>query len=92
MTTNELSSTPAPHTQAEINDDISHSALTSLVDGDSLTQQQSHDLFERVITGHVAPERLAAILTALKMKGETPAEIAGAAMAIPSIYPPPQRF
>tara|TARA_R110000737_G_scaffold349072_1_gene384398 strand:- start:64 stop:1167 length:1104 start_codon:yes stop_codon:yes gene_type:complete len=82
MTTTELSSTKAPYTQTEINDDISHSALTSLVDGDSLTQQQSHDVFEQVITGHVAPERLAAILTALKMKGETPAEIAGAATAI----------
>ncbi|TWX69125.1 anthranilate phosphoribosyltransferase [Colwellia sp. C1TZA3] len=61
---------------------MTHSALNTLVDGYSLTQQQSQDVFEQVINGHVAPERLAAILTALKIKGETPAEIAGAAMAI----------
>lgn len=82
MTTTELSSTTSQHTQAEINDDITHSALNTLVVGDSLTQQQSQNVFEQVINGHVAPERLAAILTALKMKGETPAEIAGAAIAI----------
>ncbi|SEL54066.1 anthranilate phosphoribosyltransferase [Colwellia chukchiensis] len=64
------------------NDSISHGALNTLVNGKSLTQQQSHDVFEQVINGHVAPERLAALLTALKMKGETPAEIAGAAIAI----------
>ncbi|WP_081180712.1 anthranilate phosphoribosyltransferase [Colwellia sp. PAMC 21821] len=82
MKTTELSSKTSPLTQVEVNDDITHSALNTLVDGDSLTQQQSHDVFEQVINGFVAPERLAAILTALKIKGETPAEIAGAAIAI----------
>ncbi|MGB2740312.1 MAG: anthranilate phosphoribosyltransferase [Cognaticolwellia sp.] len=82
MTNTELSSTNSQHTQAEINNDITHSALNTLVGGDSLTQQQSQNVFEQVINGHVSPERLAAILTALKMKGETPAEIAGAAIAI----------
>ena len=81
MTTNDLSRTTT-HTSTGCNDDITHSALNTLVGGDSLTQQQSHDVFEQVINGYVAPERLAAILTALKMKGETPAEIAGAAIAI----------
>ena len=82
MKTTELSSTTSPHTQAVSNDDITHSALNTLVAGKSLTQQQSQHVFEQVINGNVAPERLAAILTALKMKGETPAEIAGAAIAI----------
>jgi anthranilate phosphoribosyltransferase len=82
MKTTELSSTAAKNTQAASNDDITHSALNTLVDGYSLTQQQSQDVFEQVINGYVAPERLAAILTALKIKGETPAEIAGAAIAI----------
>jgi len=82
MKTTELSSTTSPHTQAVSNDDITHSALNTLVAGKSLTQLQSQHVFEQVITGNVAPERLAAILTALKMKGETPAEIAGAAIAI----------
>ena len=74
--------TDSPSTPQVLNDDISHSALNSLVNGHSLTQQQSHDVFEQVINGQVSPERLAAILTALKMKGEIPAEIAGAAVAI----------
>jgi anthranilate phosphoribosyltransferase len=82
MTTTELSSTNLKNTQAVSNDDITHSALNTLIDGHSLTQQQSQNVFEQVINGHVAPERLAAILTALKIKGETPAEIAGAAIAI----------
>jgi anthranilate phosphoribosyltransferase len=82
MTTTELSSTALQNSQAVSNDDMTHSALNTLVDGHSLTQQQSQNVFEQVINGHVAPERLAAILTALKIKGETPAEIAGAAIAI----------
>ena len=82
MTTTALNLTRSQNGQKANNDDMTHSALNTLVSGDSLTQQQSHDVFEQVINGHVAPERLAAILTALKMKGETPAEIAGAAIAI----------
>ena len=90
MKTTELSSENSPKIQPVSNDDITHSALNTLVDGNSLTQQQSHDVFEQVINGFVAPERLAAILTALKIKGETPAEIAGAAIAIranASVFP-----
>jgi anthranilate phosphoribosyltransferase len=82
MTTTEFSSTALQNPQAVSNDDMTHSALNTLIDGYSLTQQQSQNVFEQVINGHVAPERLAAILTALKIKGETPAEIAGAAIAI----------
>lgn len=82
MNSTEINSNSSPQTQPVKNDDITHSALNTLVDGHSLTQQQSHDVFEQVINGFVAPERLAAILTALKIKGETPAEIAGAAIAI----------
>lgn len=82
MTTTDLNLTCSQNSQKASNDDITHSALNSLVSGDSLTQQQSFEVFQQVINGHVAPERLAAILTALKMNGETPAEIAGAAIAI----------
>lgn len=82
MNSTEINSNSSAQHQPVKNDDITHSALNTLVDGHSLTQQQSHDVFEQVINGFVAPERLAAILTALKIKGETPAEIAGAAIAI----------
>jgi len=56
--------------------------LQSLVDGVSLTQQQSEAFFTEMIQGNTAPEQLASVLTALKIKGETPEEIAGAALAI----------
>ncbi len=56
--------------------------LSTLVDGNSLSQQQTETFFADVIQGNVEPALLASVLTALKIKGETPAEIAGAAMAI----------
>lgn len=56
--------------------------LPKLVDGIDLTQAQSHDFFQEVLQGEISPALMASVLTALKVKGETPAEIAGAAMAI----------
>ena len=56
--------------------------LSTLVEGNSLSQQQTADFFSQVIQGNIAPALLASVLTALKIKGETPAEIAGAAVAI----------
>ncbi len=56
--------------------------LQQLVDGKSLEQQQSETFFSEVMQGNVAPEMLASVLTALKVKGETPEEIAGAAVAV----------
>ncbi|WP_443147280.1 anthranilate phosphoribosyltransferase [Photobacterium sp. MCCC 1A19761] len=47
-----------------------------------LTQTESQTLFDAIIKGDVEPILLSAILTALKIKGETPAEIAGAAKAL----------
>lgn len=56
--------------------------LQQLVDGNSLNQQQATEFFSQVMQGNVAPELLASVLTALKIKGETPEEIAGAAVAV----------
>lgn len=56
--------------------------LNQLVDGKSLTQEQTHAFFSDVMQGNIAPEMLASVLTALKIKGETPEEIAGAAVAV----------
>lgn len=60
------------------------SVLDILVSGNRLTQQRSEQFFKQMINGNIAPELLAAVLTALKIKGETAAEIAGAALAIRS--------
>lgn len=56
--------------------------LNQVVDGNALSQTQSEYFFEQVLQGNIAPAMLASFLTALKIKGETPAEIAGAATAI----------
>jgi anthranilate phosphoribosyltransferase len=58
--------------------------LADLVDGKNLTQTQTHDFFSQVLQGNIEPALLASVLTALKIKGETPNEIAGAAIAIRS--------
>ncbi|MBU2893950.1 anthranilate phosphoribosyltransferase [Colwellia sp. D2M02] len=59
-----------------------HNLLAALVDGQNLTQAQTTAFFEQVLQGNIDPALLASVLTALKIKGEVPAEIAGAAMAI----------
>lgn len=58
--------------------------LANLVNGQDLTQAQTHEFFSQVLQGNIEPALLASTLTALKIKGETPSEIAGAAMAIRS--------
>ncbi|MGF1690647.1 anthranilate phosphoribosyltransferase [Photobacterium kagoshimensis] len=58
-----------------------------------LSQHESHTLFNAIIKGEVEPILLSAILTALKIKGEIPAEIAGAANALvanASPFPSPE--
>lgn len=56
--------------------------LDQLVNNQSLSQAQAHAFFSKVMTGEVPAALLGSVLTALKMKGETPAEIAGAAVAV----------
>lgn len=59
-----------------------HSCLEKLCQGQSLTLEQSQQLFNKIISGDVEPILLSALLIALKIKGESPAEIAGAALAL----------
>lgn len=56
--------------------------INKLYDQVSLSRKESHKLFNSIINGHMEPIQLAAVLTALKIKGETPQEIAGAASAL----------
>ena len=56
--------------------------LQLLTDGHSLSQQQAQTFFSEVFAGNVEPALLASVLTALKIKGETPEEISGTAMAV----------
>lgn len=56
--------------------------LELLVNGQSLSQAQSQAFFTDVMSGDVPEALLGSLLTALKIKGETPEEISGAALAI----------
>lgn len=56
--------------------------LERLCSGQSLSQPETRELFDRVVRGECSPPLLAALLIALRMKGEQCAEIAGAAAAL----------
>ena len=68
--------------------------LESLYAQNDLSQTQSEEIFSQVMQGKVSEIALTALLTALKIKGETPQEIAGAAQAMVSnatAFPRPDR-
>lgn len=56
--------------------------LESLYQGNDLTLQQCEGLFSQVVKGELNDIVISSMLTALKIKGETPQEIAGAATAL----------
>lgn len=56
--------------------------LDTLFNNQALTQQQSYTLFSSVVQGKLDNEQLAAALIAIKLRGETTAEIAGAVTAL----------
>lgn len=59
-----------------------HKFLDALYAGKNLSAAETQELFSEIIRGNVEPATLAAILTSLKLKGETPEEISGAAAAL----------
>ncbi|WP_220718349.1 anthranilate phosphoribosyltransferase [Agarivorans litoreus] len=56
--------------------------LEQLYQGKDLSIEQAQQVFSQVIQGEVEPILLSSLLTALKIKGEQPQEIAGAAKAL----------
>ncbi|EJL6375557.1 anthranilate phosphoribosyltransferase [Vibrio cholerae] len=56
--------------------------INKLYELQGLTQAESQQLFDQIIRGEMDPVLMAAVLTALKIKGETPDEIAGAAKSL----------
>lgn len=59
-----------------------HNILEQLYQGKDLQQNEVTEVFSQVVTGQVDDIVLSSLLTALKIKGERPAEIAGAAAAL----------
>ena len=56
--------------------------LDALIAKTSLSQTEAYSLFNSIMHGEQSESMIAAVLTALKMKGESPGEIAGAASAM----------
>lgn len=68
---------------APLDDSACSSALLArLCDGESLRSQDSHHLFAALVSGRLAEPEIAALLIALRMKGETADELIGAARAL----------
>jgi anthranilate phosphoribosyltransferase len=57
-------------------------ALVRLTGGESLTREETEDLFGQIMDGQLSEPMKAALLIALRMKGEAVAEISGAAAAM----------
>lgn len=57
-------------------------AIRTVVEGNELTLEQSTAAMDAIMGGEVAGSQIAALVTAMRMKGETVAEIAGFASAM----------
>ena len=55
-------------------------AIGAVINGRNLTQQQAEAVMDSSMNGEATPAQIGSYLTALRMKGETVAEIAGSAV------------
>ena len=58
-----------------VKDDALQGIVARLVEGSRLRRQEARDVFEGIMDGRLPPARLAALLIALRMRGETVTEI-----------------
>ena len=56
--------------------------IGKVVEGNALTQEEASRAFQIILSGGATPAQIAALLTALRMKGETVGEITGAVIAM----------
>lgn len=59
-----------------------HKTLNDLINQSNLSENDSYQLFMKIMTGEVSEIMLSSLLTALRIKGETIEEITGAARAM----------
>ena len=57
-------------------------ALQRLFDGDNLSQEETGAVFRQVMSGEATSAQIGGLLAALRVKGETPGEVAGAAQTM----------
>lgn len=60
---------------------ITH-AIRSIIEGRGLTEQESYDAIDQVMSGQATDAQIAGLLVALRVKGETVEEITGGARAL----------
>ncbi len=60
---------------------ITH-AIKSIIEGKSLTEQESYDAIDQIMSGKATDAQIAGLLVALRVKGETVEEITGGARAL----------
>ena len=54
-------------------------AIAKIIERHSLTEKEMENVMEEIMTGAATPAQVSSFITALRMKGETVAEITGAA-------------
>src|SRR5207247_5256560 len=57
-------------------------AIAALANRQSLSERHTTDVFAAVMRGEATPAQIGALLMGLRVKGETPEEVAGAARAV----------
>lgn len=62
--------------------DILGSAIRRLASGEALSSDETAAAFDVIMRGEATPARIAAVLMALRVRGETPEEVAGGARAM----------
>jgi anthranilate phosphoribosyltransferase len=61
---------------------VIQAALADLLDGRSLSRQRAHEVMDEIMRGAATSAQIGGFLVALRLKGETPDEIAGCAEAM----------
>ena len=59
--------------------------IQAVVDGNELSQEDASAVMSQIMSGEATPAQFGAFVTALRMKGETPAEVAGMASVMRSV-------
>jgi len=63
-------------------------SITRLVEGRDLTRQEAHAAMREIMDGEATPAQVAAYITALRIRGESPDVIAGSALAMREHFTP----
>ena len=82
MSTTSMAVANRPSANDSIVDQPVANPMPGLLGGEDLSEDDSRHLFERLVLGRLEPAEIAGMLIALRLKGETAAEMIGAAKAL----------